>query len=450
MAWAGGNRWTLKNPSFWSCQNVRNLNYAAGNATKRAQPVPHPSDAAGRKRQSEGSNLFLPGATIATLMMLGALHIRRMYEEKQVDEARRQGREPEFVADWKATFLQMLPLRFISRTWGSLTSVELPVWLRPHVYNGWARAFNANLDEASLPIEEYVSLRDFFTRSLKEGARPLDPSATCLLSPVDGVVLQCGQVRGTGTMIEQVKGFSYSVSSLLGANPHLSPSSLLEGGQTTHNTDAVEATTRNQIESATGADSRRASSSQHIVTRSPSEIGNKGLFYCVLYLGPGDYHRIHSPSDWDVFYRRHFYGRLYPVNERAVRTIKNLYVVNERVVLEGRWSQGFMAMAAVGATNVGSIELKFEPELKTNIPKVGLSLATINSRTYGENGLKVKAGEEVAVFNLGSTVVLVFEAPSVETEDLSAHQRSRSKSRSFRFTVANGERIKMGQALGDW
>lgn len=28
-----------------------------------------------------------------------------------------------------------------------------------------------------------------------------------------------------------------------------------------------------------------------------------------------------------------------------------------QVVLEGRWSQGFMAMAAVGATNVGSIEV---------------------------------------------------------------------------------------------
>ncbi|BBN15096.1 phosphatidylserine decarboxylase [Marchantia polymorpha subsp. ruderalis] len=448
MAWAGAKRWTLKNSSFRSRQNVRNLNYAAGNATKAA----HPSEAAGRKRHSEGSNLYLPGATVATLMMLGALHIRRMYEEKQVDEARRQGREPEFVADWKATFLQMLPLRFISRTWGSLTSVELPVWLRPHVYNGWARAFNANLDEASLPIEEYVSLRDFFTRTLKEGARPLDPSTTCLLSPVDGVVLQCGQVTGTGTMIEQVKGFSYSVSSLLGANPHVSSSSssLLEDGQTTQNPDESEATSRNQIESATEADSLRASSSQHILTRSPSETGNKGLFYCVLYLGPGDYHRIHSPSDWDVFYRRHFYGRLYPVNERAVRTIKNLYVLNERVVLEGRWSQGFMAMAAVGATNVGSIELKFEPELKTNIPKVGLSLATINSRSYGQNGLNVKAGEEVAVFNLGSTVVLVFEAPSVETEDLSAHEKSRPESRNFRFTVANGERIKMGQALGDW
>ncbi|OAE26424.1 hypothetical protein AXG93_131s1340 [Marchantia polymorpha subsp. ruderalis] len=412
MAWAGAKRWTLKNSSFRSRQNVRNLNYAAGNATKAA----HPSEAAGRKRHSEvddprsfridllrcrfqglyarrrnlmnslcpiesppikanfvalilciaklfvlewGSNLYLPGATVATLMMLGALHIRRMYEEKQVDEARRQGREPEFVADWKATFLQMLPLRFISRTWGSLTSVELPVWLRPHVYNGWARAFNANLDEASLPIEEYVSLRDFFTRTLKEGARPLDPSTTCLLSPVDGVVLQCGQVTGTGTMIEQVKGFSYSVSSLLGANPHVSSSSssLLEDGQTTQNPDESEATSRNQIESATEADSLRASSSQHILTRSPSETGNKGLFYCVLYLGPGDYHRIHSPSDWDVFYRRHFYGRLYPVNERAVRTIKNLYVLNERVVLEGRWSQGFMAMAAVGATNVGSIEV---------------------------------------------------------------------------------------------
>jgi phosphatidylserine decarboxylase len=34
----------------------------------------------------------------------------------------------------------------------------------------------------------------------------------------------------------------------------------------------------------------------------------KGLFYCVLYLGPGDYHRIHSPSDWQIYHRRHFAG----------------------------------------------------------------------------------------------------------------------------------------------
>lgn len=32
------------------------------------------------------------------------------------------------------------------------------------------------------------------------------------------------------------------------------------------------------------------------------------LFYCVVYLAPGDYHRFHSPTNWHVQYRRHFPG----------------------------------------------------------------------------------------------------------------------------------------------
>lgn len=35
---------------------------------------------------------------------------------------------------------------------------------------------------------------------------------------MDGTVLRFGQLKEAGAMIEQVKGFSYSVSSLLGAN----------------------------------------------------------------------------------------------------------------------------------------------------------------------------------------------------------------------------------------
>jgi phosphatidylserine decarboxylase len=98
----------------------------------------------------------------------------------------------------------------------------------------------------------------------------------------------------------------------------------------------------------------------------------------VLYLGPGDYHRIHSPSNWQIYHRRHFAGKLYPVNNRAVRTIKNLYVVNERVVLEGKWSQGLMAMAAVGATNVGSIEVfHFSPNIAVSCLSVDVIVAVI-------------------------------------------------------------------------
>jgi phosphatidylserine decarboxylase len=38
---------------------------------------------------------------------------------------------------------------------------------------------------------------------------------------VDGTVLRFGELKGAGAMIEQVKGFSYSVSSLLGTSSFL-------------------------------------------------------------------------------------------------------------------------------------------------------------------------------------------------------------------------------------
>ncbi|KAF3538503.1 hypothetical protein F2Q69_00025225 [Brassica cretica] len=66
----------------------------------------------------------------------------------------------------------------------------------------------------------------------------------------------------------------------------------------------------------------------------------KGLYYCVIYIRSGDYHQIYSLADW-----------------------------NALVVLEEIWKQGFMALAAVGATNIGSIELSIEPELRTHEPK---------------------------------------------------------------------------------
>lgn len=37
--------------------------------------------------------------------------------------------------------------------------------------------------------------------------------------------------------------------------------------------------------------------------------GNK-LFFTVVYLAPGDYHRYHSPTNWVVERRRHFAGEL--------------------------------------------------------------------------------------------------------------------------------------------
>lgn len=395
------------------------------------------------------SNQFLiPGATIATIVMLGVLHARRLYEDKKMEEVREKGIELEFSPDIKAAFLKMVPLRSISRACGFVTAIELPVWLRPIVYRSWARAFHSNINEAAQPLEEYTSLREFFVRTLKEGSRPVDQDPKCLVSPVDGIILRVGQLKGPGAMIEQVKGFSYSAVSLLGSSSALPISDSQE----------VLAEQYEQKQVRRNLNQRswwRVSWIAPKVRKEDPQSPIKGIFYCVLYLGPGEYHRVHAPVDWQVMHRRHFSGRLFPVNERAARTIRNLHVENERVVLEGKWSEGFLAVAAVGASNVGSIELPIEPELKTNRPKLSLfHTEPPNERMYGNKdaGLMIKKGQEIAVFNMGSTVVLVFQAPSANTyqaDDVSS-EMEQSSSPGFRFLIKNGDRVRMGQAIGRW
>lgn len=242
-------------------------------------------------------------------------------------------------------------------------------------------------------------------------------------------------------MIEQVKGCSYSVAALLGAGSLLP---MMAAGDSNKEGSGQE---------NSSADSRKRSwwkiSLAYPKVLDPvSTRPVKGLFYCVIYLKPGDYHRVHSPVDWQVLVRRHFSGHLFPVNERAVRTIKNLYVENERVVLEGLWQEGFMAIAAIGATNIGSIEVLIEPELRTNKPKRRKSLHSDppEERVYEPEGVGImlKKGDEMAAFNMGSTVVLIFQAPVSNL-----HENGNSKS-DFKFSIKRGDRIRAGQALGRW
>ncbi|KAG7955458.1 hypothetical protein I3843_11G072300 [Carya illinoinensis] len=389
---------------------------------------------------SQGDSFLVPGATVATLLMLGVLHARRLYDEQKFEEAREKGIELEFQPDVKAAFLSLLPLRSISRFWGFLTDMELPVWLRPYTYRAWARAFHSNLDEVALPLDEYASLRQFFVRTLKEGSRPIDHDPQCLISPVDGIVLRCGELRGVGAMIEQVKGCSYSVSSLLGASSFLPM--IAEGG-VQEESGEQENTSKEKSKKSWW----KVSLASPKVWDPVSVCPMKGLFYCVIYLKPGDYHRIHSPVDWSILVRRHFSGRLFPVNERATRTIQNLYVENERVVLEGLWKEGFMAIAAIGATNIGSIELFIEPELRTNRPRKKLLHSEAPEEHLYEPegvGMMLKKGDELAAFNMGSTVVLVFQAP------ISKSLENGDSSSEFSFCIKRGDRVRVGEALGRW
>lgn len=104
----------------------------------------------------------------------------------------------------------------------------------------------------------------------------------------------------------------------------------------------------------------------------------------------------------------------------------NLFSLNERVVYVGEWIGGFMAYAAVGATNVGSIRVYCDRGLATNT----IHWPETHCKEASFDCARIAKGELFGEFRLGSTIVLLFEAP-----------------RDFQFCLQIGQTIKVGQAL---
>jgi phosphatidylserine decarboxylase len=197
-----------------------------------------------------------------------------------------------------------------------------------------------------------------------------------------------------------------------------------------------------------------------------SQTTPTALYYCVIYLAPGDYHRFHSPVSWVVESRRHFAGELYSVSPYLQRTMPGLFTLNERVVLLGRWRWGFFSYTPVGATNVGSIKVNFDRELRTNSlttdtaadraaeeavergePYSGFAEATYGNSSPVLGGHALKRGEEMGGFQLGSTIVLVFEAPKGIRPSLDEGYAGQRKG-GFQWNLEQGKKVKVGEALG--
>lgn len=224
-----------------------------------------------------------------------------------------------------------------------------------HVIPWFIRRYGVDMSEAANPDPAaYATFNDFFTRALREGARPL--AASGLVCPVDGAVSQCSPLEGDGIL--QVKGHRYSARALLGG-------------------DAALAEAFRDGDSAT------------------------------IYLSPRDYHRIHMPCAARLVRMTYVPGALFSVNPATARGVPGLFARNERVVCVFEAAFGAFALVLVGATIVGSMATAWHGVV--NPPRSG----KVREWDYRGEDIRLAKGEEMGRFLVGSTVVLLFPKAAV-------------------------------------
>ncbi len=259
------------------------------------------------------------------------------------------------------SILKYFPKNALSATVGELTRVRFPRKIGTSMISAFAHYFEINVDEAEKELSQYQTINELFTRRLKLGARPIGSG---LVHPCDGTITEAGPT--TSGKLLQAKGRDYSIGQLL----------------------------------------RDESWAQELV----------GGVYLTYYLCPKDYHRVHSPLDGEVVSLTHIPGKLWPVNGWSTSNVLDLFAVNERLIFKLQHSRGNVAVVMVGATNVGRMTVAFDKSVVTNrgsdamrslLPVPHRSPAVLKTRRYNPPH-RVSRGDELGVFNMGSTVILLF------------------------------------------
>lgn len=215
--------------------------------------------------------------------------------------------------------------------------------------------YNVNMSEAANPdIHSYASFNEFFTRALRNGARPIADSA--YICPVDGAISQFGAIDTD--QIFQAKGHRYTTTELVGGDRELG--ARFENGS-----------------------------------------------FATLYLSPRDYHRIHMPCDGRLMRMIYVPGDLFSVNPTTARGVPRLFARNERVVCVFEGEAGPFVLVLVGATIVGSMETVWHGVV--NAARLGI----VREWHYDKQFISLKKGEEMGRFLLGSTVVMLFPAETL-------------------------------------
>lgn len=260
-----------------------------------------------------------------------------------------------------------LPQHFVSWCAGRLAECRWR-WFKALFIGCFARRYAVNMQEAERQqLSEYDSFNDFFTRSLKAGARNFDSLGSEIICPVDGGISAIGKVEGDAVF--QAKGHSFTLNQLLACE-------------------------QNQ-----------------------SDAYRHGLF-ATLYLSPKDYHRVHLPYAGKLLSMTYVPGSLFSVNDWSVEAIPRLFARNERMVCHFETDLGAMAVVMVGAMIVGSMQTVW-----SDGPIKLSSKGQLKHWDLQHRNIMLNKGDEMGRFLLGSTAIVLFANPQLAWDEKFKLQR---------------------------
>lgn len=242
------------------------------------------------------------------------------------------------------TLQQLVPQQKLSKVAGRLAASRHPYVKRTFI-RSFAKAYNVSLDEYERQsLNAYESFNDFFTRELKEDARPIDTTADGIVSPADGVISQLGQINDHKML--QAKGRHYDVGQLL----------------------------------ADSEDGRYFADGS----------------FATVYLAPSNYHRVHMPFAGTLTKTRYVPGTLFSVNNTTAANVPDLFARNERLVCMFDTQYGKAAVVMVGAMIVAGIETVATGKI-----------ARTDDVQEANHDMRFEKGDELGRFYLGSTAIVI-------------------------------------------
>ena len=240
----------------------------------------------------------------------------------------------------------------ISMRFGKFASYQFSPAIQSFINRAYVSLLGLDMSEFRDP-STYKTLNELFTRGF-EIPRAIDEDKKSVIAPADSLITALGKINKTELF--QIKGMAYNFEEML----------------------------------TVSFDEKKL------------EKVKNGSFIN-FYLSPKDYHRYHSPMDCTISKLIYVPAKLYPVNMRYLKNKLNLFIENERVMLECQDVRGkVFYMVFVGALNVGQMTINFEPQVQTNAK-------ALKQMVFSYDNLPLSKGDEIGTFKMGSTVLMLFE-----------------------------------------